>query len=321
MLDIITLGSATMDVFVKTDAKTLKIKTQKDNQQYLALPYGSKILINDISHHSGGGGTNSAVAFSKFGLKTGFIGSIGEDHNGDKILQELKDHKIKFLGKIHDKTGYSVILDAGKDRTILTYKGCNNKIPLEKRIPKAKYYYITSMTGKAFTFSKQLAEYAQKIKAKLFFNPSSYLTEKGLNYIKPILRNTYCLILNSDEAKSLTGNDNVLENLEILSKQIVLDGIVVITQGSKGAYAYQSRISYQIKSKKIEVKETTGAGDAFGSSFVFGLIKNKIIPNCLKMGAINSEHTIQHLGAKEGLLGKSIMTHINADKRNIIIRR
>jgi len=319
MLDIITIGSATIDTFITTDVKTLKIKTKKDNQEYIALPYGSKILINKLQHHTGGGGTNTAVTFAKAGLKTGFLGSIGKDHDGREIQSELRKKNIKFLGTIHGTTGHSTILDVDQDRTILTYKGCNDKIPLEFKKAKklrAKWFYIASVTEKMFSLTKEIIKFPKNNKTKICFNPSSYIARKGLKYIHTILKNTYCLILNDEEAELLTGHNEIKENLKTLSKNIIFDGIVVITAGKKNAYAYDSRKIYSLKPKEdIKIKETTGAGDAFASGFVLGLIKKQSIPICMKMGMINSEHTIQHLGAKEGLLGNNLLHLASLDKR------
>jgi len=47
---------------------------------------------------------------------------------------------------------------------------------------------------------------------------------------------------------------------------------------------------------------TTGAGDAFGSSFVAGLIKYNDIEQALKLGILNSNSVIMKIGAQEGLL-------------------
>jgi ribokinase len=334
MLDIITIGSATMDVFIQTDVKTLKIRlknrnswhipkdgTKKDRQEYISFPLGSKILIKEMYHHTGGGGTNTAITFAKSGLKTGFLGNIGNDHNGELILKELKSHKIKFLGKIHGKTGHSLILDANNDRTALIYKGCNNEMPIEapklKRM-RARWFYIASVTEKMFDVAKDIVQNVKNRKSKICFNPSSYMTKKGFKFIKPILRKTYCLILNNEEAKLLTKDNNIKNNLKTLSKKIVFEGIVVITVGERGAWVYHNNKIYSIKPKKIKVKETTGAGDAFASGFISGLIKLRDIEFCMKMGMNNAEHTIQKIGAKEGLLGKKLITLANSDTRRIL---
>ena len=320
MYDIITLGSSTMDVFVETETKHLKIKTKNDNQEYIAFPFGSKILINEMHHHTGGGGTNTSTTFAKSGLKTAFIGSVGDDHNGEIIKKELKKNKVKFLGKQHGKNGYSVIIDSDGDRTALTYKGCNNDVKIldkEMKKLKARYYYMTSMTGKSFEFSKKIVKFAREINAKVCFNPSSYLVKKGFTKLNSILKNTYCLILNDKEAESLTNIKGIEKNLDVLQYKIIMDGIVVITAGEKGAYAIYNHKKYQVPISKIKVKETTGAGDAFGSGFFAGIIKGKSIKFSLKMGINNAEHVIQHIGAKNGLLGRGLITLANEDKRKI----
>jgi ribokinase len=108
--DVITFGSAIVDMFVDTDV------SEKKNM--ISYPVGSKILINNLRFDIGGGGTNTAVAFARLGLKTGYIGKIGDGDGGKKILEMLKAEKIKFLGKQEKGSsgGYSIILDS-KDKS------------------------------------------------------------------------------------------------------------------------------------------------------------------------------------------------------------
>src|SRR3990167_2097966 len=116
--DIVCFGSAVADTFVETGLP--------ENKKAICYPSGDKILIKNSKIELGGGGLNTSVAFARFGLKTALITAVGDDANGEKIQQKLKQEKIKFLGKIDKKeiTGYSVVLDSKeKDRTILTYKG------------------------------------------------------------------------------------------------------------------------------------------------------------------------------------------------------
>ena len=88
--DIVTFGSAVVDAFVDTKFN------KKDNR--FSYPAGSKILVNDLKFDIGGGATNTAVAFSRLGLKTGCICKIGNDNNGQDVLDMLQKEKIKFLG-------------------------------------------------------------------------------------------------------------------------------------------------------------------------------------------------------------------------------
>ena len=101
MFDIITIGSATIDVFVDTEIGSLRINHKK----IIGYPSGTKILIHDFSRSTGGGGTNTAVGFARMGLKTGFIGKLGSDENGKAILMELlNSHLVKLDDRIADLT-------------------------------------------------------------------------------------------------------------------------------------------------------------------------------------------------------------------------
>ena len=152
----------------------------------------------------GGGGTNVAVAFSRFGLKTGCICGIGRDANGKRILDSLENEKVSFLGKVgKGKSGYSMIIDSKKhNRTILTYKGESNEVSIKdvKRF-EAKWLYYSSLLGKSFEAQEKLAEIFVANGGKLAFNPSSYaITSQD---IRKLLRLSYVLILNKEEAVAL----------------------------------------------------------------------------------------------------------------------
>jgi len=287
--DIVTFGRAVVDAFVDTE-----FNKQSNSFNYQA---GSKILVHDLKFDIGGGATNTAVAFSRFGFNTASIFKIGDDNNGQDILSMMKKEKIKFLGSIaKNKTGYSIILDSkGRSRTILTFKGPGNNIKYSE-IPnfKTKWLYFSSVLGESFETQKKLATKLKKQGTKLAFNPSEYLI-KNLN-ILPILKITDILILNKEESEALTKKykNKDLRNLG--------PKIVVITNKDKPTTADDGIKKYSITPNKIKVVERTGAGDAFASGFVAGIIANKTIPESLKLGLKESESVIKYFGAKNKLL-------------------
>src|SRR3989339_537239 len=182
--DIVTFGSAVVDTFIDTEFNK---KTGS-----FSYPAGAKILVEDLKSDIGGGATNVAVAFARFGFNTGCICKVGEDNDGKEIIDLLKKEKVKFLGSISkERTGHSIILDSkGEDRTILTYKGPGNNIDLDE-LPKfeTKWLYYSSMIGKTFKTQEVLAKKLVKDGIKLVFNPSDYLIKK-MN-ILPLLKMTY----------------------------------------------------------------------------------------------------------------------------------
>src|SRR3972149_5452603 len=127
--DVITVGSATVDVFLRTSSKDVEIEHIHAHED-VCLPVGAKILIDNLATDTGGGGTNTAVAFSRLGLKTGWVGKIGTDLNAKTVLDEMKRERVDFLGaKGKGMTGYSVILTGlEQNRTILAFKGVNDQL-------------------------------------------------------------------------------------------------------------------------------------------------------------------------------------------------
>lgn len=78
--------------------------------------------------------------------------------------------------------------------------------------------------------------------------------------------------------------------------------IVVVTNGANGVYAASGTTAYFHPSLKVEVANTVGAGDSFGSCFVASLLLGYSIQDSLRHGIINSASVLEHLGAKTGLL-------------------
>jgi len=80
---------------------------------------------------------------------------------------------------------------------------------------------------------------------------------------------------------------------------------VAITDGPRGTHVLYKDQLYYGKPNKINVLETTGAGDAFASSFLSGMIKRNDVEFALKLGMTNAESVIQFHGAKNKLLSYS----------------
>jgi ribokinase len=299
MYDIITVGSATVDAFAETDRKFVK-------KNKYSFPVGAKLLIKDLHFGVGGGATNTAVCFSRLGLKTGCICKLGRGENSRRIVNLLKEEKIdtSMISRENSRTGYSVILDAkGKDRTVLAFKGSNDDLQIRDvrhEYINTEWFYFSSMMGKSYETQKHLAEYASTHGIKIAYNASKYLTEKGLSYLKPIISKSDILVLNYEEAKDLAKKKDIKQMLKLLYKEG--PRYVVITNGPKPTFAYDGEMIYCIKPHKVKVLETTGAGDAFAASFVAGIIKTNDMEFSLQLALANSEAVLTHYGAKNDLM-------------------
>ena len=300
--DVITVGSGVIDIFLYTGVHELLTKGKK----MMCYSIGSKIAVSKVHYDIGGGGTNTAVAFSRLGNKVAYLSRMGED-DSKKILDLLKKEKVDFIGAIGKEfNGFSVILDSKEHhRTIFTYKGSNDflrKSDFDLKKLNTKWFYFSSMMGRAFETQQFLAWYARKKGIKIAYNPSEYQAKKGIRYLKRILKNTTVLILNFEESQLLSGKKKLNDIIKRLHK--AGPEIVCITDGPKKLFVYDgnSNMLYLAIPHRVKIVETTGAGDAFASSFVAGIMKTNDIEYSIKLGIINSESVIQRIGAKNKLL-------------------
>ncbi len=308
MFDVICVGSSTVDVFAKTKySELIKITdNHKKEEELLAYPVGGKILVDELDFTTGGGGTNVAVSLTKLGLNAAYLGCMGKGGNSEIVLEALKKFKVDTSLVVRKKgdTGYSIILDSIEhDRTILAYKGLNNQLDfkdIDKSKLKTKWFYFSAMLDKAFKTQEAIAKFAEKNEIKIAFNPSSYLAEKGSTFLNEIISRTELLVLNKEEAALIVGKDT-LEYL-CLKLNKLGSNYVVITDGKKGAYCYHDGMLYFAKTNNIKIIETTGAGDAFASTFLSGLIIKNDVEYAMKLATTNAESVISHHGAKNKLL-------------------
>lgn len=316
--DIIVIGSASLDVLAKTDAKIVQIEGlshgQMVDEKLLAYPLGSKLLIRKLAFSPGGAGTNACATFAKLGFSTAFVGMIGTDIHGQILLNWFRENGIAFLGKLGNETGYSLILASqADDRTILSFKGCNDDLELTG-LPlaelQAPWLYGTSMLGKSFETQEELFLFAKHRGMQTAYNPNPHICSKGLRYLQRLLQHIDVLILNREEASLLVGTGTPLE----LAQRLANHGpdIVTVSDGAKGATIFTSPVRggekwHILPASGLSIVETTGAGDAFGAGFVAGLKLKKPIREAALMGVLNAEGVIQAYGATQHIASRQEM--------------
>ena len=94
--DFITIGSATLDVFVGTDeANIVSVTNINRKLDFMSFPYGSKLDINEFSFDIGGGAVNTAANFANLGYKTSTIVKLGHDFQSKTIFKHIESKNIE----------------------------------------------------------------------------------------------------------------------------------------------------------------------------------------------------------------------------------
>jgi len=313
--EVVTIGSATQDVFIMSQGiQVLRIESYDAEEAYLALPYGAKVDVDDMFITTGGGATNTAFTFRRFGLRTAVIAKVGQDRSGEIIRERLRDEQIDDGMLVADpelRTGYSAILTGPtRDRTVLVYRGATLHLREDEidwdRLKAAQVVFVGSLSGETATLYPRIAEFCAKNRIFLAANPGSAQFRQGLLACHGYVCHMDILFLNKEEAYRFTGVEprrgghDEREMLRMLRDAGAER--VVITEGAKGCQAIDQATYYSVPACKAKVVSTLGAGDAFASACTAALSKGEPFARALRYGAVNAAAVIGSIGAKRGIL-------------------
>lgn len=324
MFDIVTIGTATIDIVAKLGRIAGHTKDSKNIHtpaKEWCFPLGSKIEIDDLCVVSGGGATNAAVTFSRFGLITAAVFEVGNDTFGKIVIDELRRENVQVFvskNKRLSTAGSLILVSTDGERTVFVHRGAANNLTLgEIPLSKLKARWVYMAPGSiSYKTIHSLIYHFKKQGIKIALNPSRYLIEQRWQKLKLILREVDVFIVNQEEASYITGIP-CKEEKQIFSKlDKWVKGVLVVTSGSGGVKVSDGHSLWQagiFKNKKII--DRLGAGDAFGSGFIVGLIATgekcekgacgvDNIKYAIRLGSANATSVVEFLGAKRGILTK-----------------
>lgn len=230
------------------------------------------------------------------------------------------------------------------DRTVLVFRGASlhmqeKDIP-HALIHASNQLYITSLSGPSSQLLLPIVQSAKQKKIPVATNPGTSQLKadadilcKSLPYIDILILNSYeanlfmaSLVQTSEDlqkkliqqpAQALSTPapqlmqapityQNICFNISHFFQEVLSRGpkIVVITNGAEGVYVATNNSILFHPSLPVDVVNTLGAGDAFGSCFVASLVDNNPVEDAIRHGIINSASVISYLDAKTGLLSK-----------------
>ena len=307
---MIAVGTATQDVFLV--GGKLFTPQHEGTRDFTHIPLGEKLVMDDVVFASGGNAMNAAVTFARQGLSSEFIGFVGNDPAGLALASELDDENVSTRSlhqEDHFKTSYSSILLApGGERTILRFYGSTRNL-------QAKDYDLSALEGADWVYlssvgSMELLERcvteAAKHKVQIAFNPgTAELTSP--KKVLALLEDVDVLIMNKEEIQKLVQGETLEELVHHASRLVPT---VVISDGPRGAIATDGKtIVTAGMYEDVEVKDRTGAGDAFGSGFVSHWAKGAPLRDVMVFASANSTSVVKHIGAKAGILHQQITLH------------
>lgn len=258
------------------------------------IPYGRN--AGTIAQIHGGVGCNVAEDIANVELEPTFVSSVDDDAMGEDVIRKLDRHKVntKYMKKVKNGMGtWLAVFDHEGDVV-----GSISKRPDHKWIEQILDEHGDEIFKDADSVAieidldkdivKKTFAYAEKYNKKVYALVSnmSIAIER-----RDFLRKTECFVCNQQEAGILFSEDYENVSPEDLA-DILLERIrsatiskMVMTMGDKGAvYADENGDKGVYPALKVDVIDTTGAGDAFFSGVCIGLTYGKTLREACAIG-------------------------------------
>lgn len=309
MTKILGIGNALVDIIIKLDSD----KILDD----FSLPKGSMQLIDkekikfmlehtaDYKKHksSGGSAANTIHGLSKLGVKTGYIGKIGDDELGTFFTNDMCKLNIEpVVYKSQTATGTCMsFVSPDSERTLCTYLGAAIELNAEDLVESAfngyDYFHIEGYLVQNHELIERALYLAKKNNLYVSLDLASYnVVEENLEFLKSLTKKYVDIIFaNEEEAKAFTGEEQAEKALDIISEYC---DIAVVKIGRFGSLIKKDNKTYKIGVVDSQCIDTTGAGDLYASGFLYGLTKNYDLEKSGKIGAITAGNVIEIIGTK-----------------------
>lgn len=267
---------------------------------------GESVLCNAIKYAPGGKGANQAVAAARLGCKTTYIGKVGNDEYGKKLINDLKHNGVdtNFINTSNESTGVAyIILEPSGQNRILVAPGANLDYSDKdlKIIENIIIEYDTVLLQLEIPLGivTGVVEIAKSRGKKVILDAGptrdcSIEMFKDVDIISP----------NEIEAQKLTGiKIYSIEEAIKASRCMIETGIreVVMKMGEKGALYVNKDFYKVIPAYRTTVVDTTAAGDAFTAALAVNLLKKRDIISSIDYANRVGALTVAKLGAQPSL--------------------
>lgn len=265
---------------------------------------GEESFIISMNELAGGSAANTVVGLARLGARTGFIGKVAQDDEGQLLLADFKREGVNTDGIVIAKEGnsgtVSAFVDKKGERALYVHRSVNDTLVFEEisleYARQTEFLHLTSMDEKPFEAQKRLTQELSHFKVSL--DPGEIYARKGLAKLKPIIKRCFVVMPSESEVKLLTG-----KSWKEGAKQLLNEGagIVGVKLGKEGCFITDGNQNHMVPPYKAKVVDTTGAGDAWNAGFLYGLVRKKDLYECGRLGNLVASKCIAKVGARQGL--------------------
>jgi ribokinase len=304
---IVVVGSAGIDLTVRSEH----------------IPAIGETVIGGTSHQAGGGkGANQAVAAARVGAKVAFVGRVGSDDFGDKVLAGLKRDAIDVRSVTRDGKAATAIafifVGAKGENSIAVASGANLRLaPRHVRAAKALFrpgrVLLVQLETPLAPLQAALA-LARKARMPVVLNPAPARALPNA-----LLRQIDYLTPNEHEAEALTGIRVRSDAAAARAAQALRRRgarTVLVTLGARGVFVSSEELRRRVPAFKSKPIDTTAAGDIFSGAFAVAIAEGMPLLQSVRFAQAAAAISVTRLGAQSSAPTRAEIERLLRLKKN-----
>ena len=323
MNSILAIGNAITDipVLLPDDSLLKELELPLGSMNHVdaqrAARVWEKIQGCHVKYIQGGSAANTVVVAAQLGMKSGFVGKIGDDAVGEVFRRGLEDEGVEctlFKGTRPSGRAVAFITPPNGERTFATYLGAAlEQLPEEldeQMFRRYDYFHVEGYLMQCPGVVERAVEIAKGLGMKISFDMGSCGIVKRFRESVHRMVEVYSDIVFANELEALefassAGIDSSKESwafevLEYIHSQMKKGDrtIAVVKLGEQGSLVTDGNQECEIGALPVEVVDTTGAGDAYAAGFLYAHSRGADLCSCGKGGALLASRVVSQLGPK-----------------------
>ena len=260
----------------------------------------SKCELSNLTIQGGGPTATALVTLSRLGIRTAMVGLVGDDDFGPAIRDGLAEEgvdvsRLETVVGGRSQVAFIAVEPSSGQRTIFWHPGLKTDLdPAGVDLSFITRASILHLDGLKLPASLVAARAARQAGAPVVFDAGT-LREGYLDLVSL----TDYLICSERFFKAFNHGVDIESGL---SRLLALGPRqVVVTMGSGGSYGFDGRTFHHQPARRVEVVDTTGAGDVYHGAYIFGILKNWAMPACMAFAAATAALKCRQIGGRAGI--------------------
>lgn len=309
MKSILGIGNALTDILAVLPDDTLlkKYHLPKGSMQHVDMETGDKIWSTlkktGVKYVPGGSAANTITCTAIFGMKSGYIGKIGNDELGNLFKSTMEQYGINtkmLYGSKSSGRCMVFITGANAERTFADYMGSALEMGpedlKEEYFKGYDYFHIEGYLVQNQELISKAVRLAKKAGCIISIDMASYnVVESNKAFLHNLVEKYVDIVFaNETEARSFMGKEPK-EALEALSE---LCKIAVVKVGKDGSWVKKGSEQYYIEAFPADTIDATGAGDTYAAGFLYAHSLGLPLKVCGEIGSIIAAKVVEVIGTK-----------------------